>query len=406
MFLMKKPSDILTYLLRTVLLRRRLHHGVFAAGAFLAVGTCTAFVLLITGFSPQTLFIPPVFFCFGFLVGILFPVSLRKTAGLIDERLGLSGRVMTAFEIGTGDSYAEPVVRVQREDACRKISELLSAEPDILTRTFPLDFRSLFWSFLFFLSFAAILFTIPADRLQIVGRRSALSSSPVEAKAPESAEEVLARTESVIEEVAEENPQMISVRELKERVGKIPSLHESGMSAVFVLREWESALAEAIEELVADDVPQTLAGGASPNSDFSETRAAVASRLRAEWGRIIDCRLNMTETLSQNGGEGTADPGKSRNTWGRGDGEARAHRDSDEDGLYEGAVDLAISGRGDIENVTADSSDPNDLSSIPGYSVRTAEPVSPPSIDVPEHPVIRDVIPPEREELVKRYFDY
>ncbi len=402
---MKKPSDILMYLFRVVLLRRRLRYGVFTAGAFLTIGTCAAFLLLVTGFSNRTIFLPPVFFCFGLFVGFLLPISPQKTARLIDERLNLSGRVMTAFEINSDKSYSEPVVRVQREDACRKISELLSVEPDILARRFPLDFRALFWSLLFYLSFASILFTIPADRLQIRGGRSATSALAA-AKTPDSIEEVLARTENVIEETAEKKPQNIPIQELRERIGKISSSYDSELSAVFVLREWESALADTIEALIADDASQTLAGSPLPNTDISETHAAVVSRLRTEWGRIIDCRLNITETLSRNGGEGTAVSGKNRKTWGSGEGEIPAGRDSDSDGLNEGTVDLVISGRGDIERTVADSSDPNDLSSVPGFSTRPFESVSSSSIVIPERPVTREVIPPEREELVKRYFDY
>ena len=403
---MQKTSDVLTCILRAALLRRRLRRGVFASGVLLAVGTCLAFVFLITGFSSRTVFLPPVFFIFGFLGGILFPVSGRNTARLIDEQLALRGRLVTAFEIGSENSYPESVIEVQRQDACRKVAEILSAEPDFLLRVIPLDFRSLFMSFLFYLSFAALILTIPPDRFQITGH-ALISPSQSESDEPKSPDELLNRTRSVVEKAAEENPQMTPLGELSEKIMKMPSFRETdGSSAVSALREWETALSQAVKEIVASDVDRTKEGKSFPNEEIQENGAAVASLLREELGRIIGCRLKMSESLSRSGGDGTADPGKSRKTWGSGDAGESSPKESDSSELYEGTVDLTIPGSAALENLTADTSDPNDLSSVEGHSIREAESVFPPSHTVEELPVKREVIPPEREELVKKYFDY
>ncbi len=403
---MKKTTDILTCILRAALLRQRLRRGIFAAGVFLTLGTCAAFVLLLIGSSSRSVFLPPVFFFSGFFSGVLFPVSVWKTARSIDERLALRGRLATAVEIASENSYPPSVIEVQRQDACRKVAELLSAEPDLLTRILPLNVRSLFMPFIFYLSFAVVLWTIPAEKLRVMGRPST-SSLSVGTEAPENAEEILNRARNAVKEISEENPQSIPVRELLENIERISSLHGAEVSpSVSVLMEWEGAFSDAIEEIVAADAARTNGEVSLPNSDIrGDGSAAAASVLREELGRIIGCRLKMSEKLSRSGGEGASDPGKSRKTWGSGRSGESPLSESDPADPYERTVDLVLPGKAALSKLTADPSDPNDLSSIEGRSTRESEPISFPADTAADIPVEREVVPPEMEELVKRYFD-
>lgn len=405
--LMRKPSDILTTFLRASMLRRRFGRGIFAAGASLAVGTCLAFLLLLTFSSPQSVFLPPALFLFGLLAGILLPLSRSETARLVDQRLDLRGRVLTACEMETSSKpYSESAVQVQRQDACMKIAHTLSTEPNVLERVFPLNFRSLFLSLAFYLSFTAIVFVIPIENLRITGRSSPMPSS-AEATAPESAEDILAQVKRVTQRTAQENPQLVPVQELRERAERIFPRGEQadGLTAISVLKKLEEALAETVETLVAAEEYENGKGSTVPNTETPDNNAAVAALLREELGKLIECRLRLSETMTQSGGEGTADPGRSRKTWGSGNAGTSFSAESDPLRPYEETVDLAVPAALSGE-LTADSSDPNDLSSIPGRSVRGAGAFSIPAGTVPERPVTKEVIPPEREKLVRACFDY
>ena len=404
---MKKPLDTLTALLRASMLRRRFGRGVFVAGALLAVGTCLAFLLLLIFSPPWSVFLPPALFLFGLLAGILSPLSRSETARILDQRLALRGRILTACEMETAsEPYSESAVQVQRNDACMRIAQILSTEPNVLEHVFPLNLHSLFCSLAFYLSFNAIVFVIPIENLRITGRNSPILPS-AEETAPESAEDALARVKHVTEQTARENPHLIPIQELREQAEQISPSGEdiSGIAAISILKKWEEALTETVEALVAADGYDSGKVRAVPNTEKSENNVAVAALLREELGKLIECRLRLSEALSQSGGEGTADPGKSRKTWGNGDTGTSLSPESDPLRLYGGAVDLAVPAALSSE-LTADSSDPNDLSSTPGRSTRVAGPVSIPADTVPEHPVTKEIIPPEREKLVRTYFDY
>ncbi len=403
----ESPPDVLTHFLRVAEWRFRLSRGANAAGGALIAGTAASLFMLLLHPSCVWVFLPPFFLFSGALAGLLFPVSPLKVARLVDDRLGLCGRVMTASEIELSpERYEAAVIEVQRRDACEKLAEHLSAVPESLKAAVPIEKRLFLWSLFFYAVFAVLIFTVPASLFERrgPGQPPAAESDPPSTK---QIEETLRRTRRVIEETAEANPRLGPVQRLRANSAKLAVSSEKNDLAetVFILKEWERALTEAIESIVAAEESRSDKIAAPPNQSPENTGAAAAAVLRGELGNVIRCRLDTSKQLAKNGGEGHAEP-RGKRAWGKGAAERSSPSGTVPAEPYGENTDLHLSGATAPAQWRADPGDPSRFSSEPGRSERETGSFPERSELMPEYPLTKEPIPEERKELVKEYFDY
>ena len=136
-----------------------------------------------------------------------------------------------------------------------------------------------------------------------------------------------------------------------------------------------------------------------------QERDICLALLREELGNIILCRLDLSDAVSRNGGEGVRKAESGKNSWGSGeaesDGSSSAELPDFSELVQQGLIPSLPTG----EELKADPSGeavvPETGRSLRGFS---AAPEIPKLISVP--PVRKREIPPDKRDLVKGYFDY
>jgi hypothetical protein len=414
---LKQSCDFLTYLLDAALLRLRLCRAIRLASLFLTAGTVAAALLLFTFPFPFWSFVPPGLFFAGLLIGLIAPVSRSKTAEMIDIRLGLRGRVITAQEIEEkSEKYGTAVAEVQRQDACEKLHAAIKDLPDALNILVPIRICPLVSALLFYGVFAVIPLTIPIDRFEKKPWEKN-PTSPVSTALTndgegrgikqEDAAALLNQTAALIDRIAENHSQIVPLRQLHQRAQELPLLTDraNDVEKVSVLAKWENSLTRTIEALSAERPRSEKVSESHESTEISNGAVeSCASLLRKQLGKIIHCRLDVSESLSRDGGKGMESRDHSPDSWGSGGAAPISPTESLSADISEPVKEIRLTGTAAYAELFADDSDPAHPN--PGISVLKREPVLEPIDSVSESPVLKEVIPEKRKELVKRYFDY
>lgn len=403
------PSDFLFRFLSAVSWRFRLSRGIRSGGWGLALGSVVSAVLFFCFPKPFFVFLPPIFALVFFAAGLFFPQPPLETARRIDERLNLNSRVETAWEIRNHPEKFHPgFAEVQCRDAAESLFE--AAGHSDISEVFPIAFsiRSPAAGLCFYILFAAALVWLPPD--------FHFSFPPARVPAPEATPnlsaktpcEVLQHAAETIEKTAEEYPQVLPVQELNAQIRRFSALSpgETERETLALFRKWESELEKTVERLdPSNSGRRRFSGEEAGFTAGDQERDICLALLREELGNIILCRLDLSDAVSRNGGEGERKAESGKDSWGSGetgsDGSASAELPDISELVRQGVIPSLPTGEELKADPAGEAAAPETGRSLRGFS---AAPEIPKLISVP--PVPKREIPPDKRDLVKRYFDY
>ena len=402
-------SDFLFQFLNTVSWRFRLSRGLRIGGWGLASGSIISTVLFFCFPEPLFVFLPLLFALIFFAAGIFLPLSALKTARRIDEKLNLHNRIETALEIRNRPEDFHPgFAEVQRRDAGTSLFEAASRAD--FSHTFPITFSipSLAAGLCFYVFFALVLVCLPTG----FSFSSRPESNPTPEHTPDlsvkTPSEVLQHAAEAIEKAAEEYPQVYPVQDLNTQIRRFSTLSAGGTEkeTLLLLRKWELEVAKTVEQLdLSSPGRRRFSGEEVGLTAGDQDRDTCLSLLREELGNIILCRLDLSDTVSQNGGEGARNAETGKNSWGSGESELNGSSSAELPDISELMQKGLIPALPTGEELQADPSGEAAVSET-GQSFRgfSAVPEFPELLSVP--PVSKREIPADMRDLVKRYFDY
>lgn len=403
------PPDFLFRFLKAVLLRIRLRRGISCCGFGLAAGSIVSGFLYFCWPFPLLVFVPFISAVFFFAAGFLYPVSPLKTSQFIDRKYHLSNRVETAFEINHHpEKYHLAFADAQRRDASDALYEALSHSAQSHQSPVFISLWALITGLCFYIIFAASLLLVPVhDGLDSQKRMAETPNAPPGVPA-RTANDVLQKAAETIEKAAEEYPGVLPIQELNSQIRHfpIPSEGESVSASQVLLRKWENEISKTIDHLNSSDFMRRRPSGSDAvlKTEDQESEACLAL-LQGVLENITLLRLDLADSASRSGGEGTRNPEKSKNSWGRGSPESAASFPSELPDVSQWTQKMPLPSLAAGEKLTADPTGnpatPEIGDSLRGFS---ENPDLPAYLAVP--PLPKREIPADQKELIRSYFDY